>query len=575
MSIARTSEEPAVEDRHGRLIDNLAALDTHQPVLAERLRWPVESDHVRFDAEGGAYYRLHGDELPLSLSPTDPTGFRPGASLAFGVGVGDHLELLLSAAPSVRWMAWDRDPWLLRLALMRRDWRPEIERGTLRFALGADLVDLAGTFAPDAVVEHPLLGAVYHRERRLLHEGMGNPTACVCAGTLYVDSLVEELRRRGYGVYTLDATRLSTDECRYALERLAPALVASINYVNGMAEFCEAAGIDYLCWEIDPSIEALTPITTPIPRTRIFTYRRAQVAAYRAAGFPHVDYLALAGDLELRRPLDLDAADTARFGAPVSFVGASLTPNLPGFRRLFNDLHAAWEAARGARCEPAILARRAAIRFEALLAGQRTDPARFRIPELLEDQCPGFRDWVARHTDRPPVELLLGEVATAEKRRRYVEGLARFGIRVWGDPGWQSPEIDYRGPAGHRDELTKIYNGSAINLDIGRLYQNEIATMRIFDCMACGGFVLAEASAALAELFEVGVEIETYADFDELARKIERYLADPDQARAIAARGRDAVVARHAFSDRVGVMLAALTGVRDTRCGRATGGEPA
>lgn len=40
--------------------------------------------------------------------------------------------------------------------------------------------------------------------------------------------------------------------------------------------------------------------------------------------------------------------------------------------------------------------------------------------------------------------------------------------------------------------------------------------MQIFDIMACGGFVLADYSRELDEIFEIGREVETYRTIDEL-----------------------------------------------------------
>jgi spore maturation protein CgeB len=81
--------------------------------------------------------------------------------------------------------------------------------------------------------------------------------------------------------------------------------------------------------------------------------------------------------------------------------------------------------------------------------------------------------------------------------------------------------------------------------------------MRVFDVLACGGFVLAERSEALAELFEIGVEVDCYANADELEAKVELYLREPERARAIAVRGREAVQRRHTVAARVRHMLAA------------------
>ena len=114
--------------------------------------------------------------------------------------------------------------------------------------------------------------------------------------------------------------------------------------------------------------------------------------------------------------------------------------------------------------------------------------------------------------------------------------------------------MTYRGPAGHYADLNTIYCASRINpiKDIGQL---DIVTMRNFDILACGGFVLAERSTDLEKLFDIGKEIACYATQAELAQEVAHYLAHPEEARAIADAGRRAVLERHTISQRVGHML--------------------
>ena len=57
---------------------------------------------------------------------------------------------------------------------------------------------------------------------------------------------------------------------------------------------------------------------------------------------------------------------------------------------------------------------------------------------------------------------------------------------------------------------------------------------------------------------EEGVELECYTDLQELLEKAEHYSSNPDQASAIAARGRQAVLERHTIAGRVAEMLQAI-----------------
>ncbi|HUT43969.1 MAG TPA: glycosyltransferase, partial [Desulfobacterales bacterium] len=153
-----------------------------------------------------------------------------------------------------------------------------------------------------------------------------------------------------------------------------------------------------------------------------------------------------------------------------------------------------------------------------------------------------------------------GEIAAAEKRTNYIANLGSLGVKVWGDDGWMNTEqygVKYMGSAGHTFEINKIYSASSINVDINRLYQMDIIPMRVFDIMACGGFVLAEYSKELSNIFEIGKEVETYSTLDELVSKATYYLDHESEALEIAKRGRGAVLKNHTISGRVKYMLKA------------------
>jgi len=544
------------------LTRNLLALRDTQLSIFERVHLPVEGDHLARDERGRWVYHLNQSAFELGLSAeelaarvelalSERTADAP--LLLFGLGTGDLLEALLERAPGARIVAWDRDPWVLRQVLIARDWSEAIESGALRFALNADLIELALSEEPWCVVDHPLLGRVYHHERRLLDEGVSEKRALLAVGSLFVDSVADALRALGYSVFSYDVKRLAAEELALVLRQYRPQLLAGINYVHGLAEFCERHSLDYLCWEIDPATDVPSREADSTTHTRIFTYRAANVPLFRRAGFEHVEYLPLAADPARRRPVVLDEVERERYVAPVSFVGTSLCAGVEEFRRAFVASHAAW------RPGSEELARAC---FAELVAAQREDLATFLVPEHLERRLPGFREFCRRNGLQDPV-LLVAEVSAAEKRLNYVAALSEAGVQVWGDPGWKMLEphgVRWRGPALHETDVPLIYNASTINLDIGRLYQSDIVTMRIFDILACGGFVLAEHSVALEELFEIGDEIESYRTLDELREKVAHYLADPDEARFIAERGRRAVLTRHVIAERVRYMVERVAG---------------
>jgi spore maturation protein CgeB len=378
----------------------------------------------------------------------------------------------------------------------------------------------------------------------------------ICAGGLFVDDVSKALEGFGYTLYSLDVKRLSVEEISLAIRRFKPLVAFAVNYTNGLAELFESHGVDLICWEVDPATDQPKPISTGSDCAYIFTYRRANVEDFVNAGFNNVEHLPLAADIEKRSPTQLLPEEHDIYDAPLSFVGSSMLDNATSFRNIFLSQYKSY---RGGS-EDAV--KEAEQRLEEVLSMQRQDFSVYVIPDFLEKHFSGFVSYLLELPEAHDPFILVGEIAAAEKRINYIANLSSLGVKVWGDDGWRSAEqygVKYMGNAGHTFEINKIYGASGINVDINRLFQMDIIPMRIFDIMACGGFVLAEYSRELAGIFEIGKEIETYRTFDELASKAAYYLDHKSEALKIVGRGMDAVRKNHRISTRVEHMLKVCT----------------
>jgi spore maturation protein CgeB len=74
---------------------------------------------------------------------------------------------------------------------------------------------------------------------------------------------------------------------------------------------------------------------------------------------------------------------------------------------------------------------------------------------------------------------------------------------------------------------------------------------RVFDALACGGFVISDRVAGMDEL--LGDAVPTFDTEEELRELIARYLADPDERSRLARAGMEAVRAHHSFDARARV----------------------
>ncbi|HKR62467.1 MAG TPA: glycosyltransferase [Thermoanaerobaculia bacterium] len=144
-------------------------------------------------------------------------------------------------------------------------------------------------------------------------------------------------------------------------------------------------------------------------------------------------------------------------------------------------------------------------------------------------------------------------------RRALVRELEEHGVRVttfgsgWSGAGWAKDPVD-------------VFNRSRINLGMGGIEYSESLTNvkgRDFEVPGTGGgMYLTTFNPDLALHFHVGEEIVCYRNRDELVELIRWYLAHPDEADAIAERGRARSLREHRWLHRYEKMLRAF-GVLD------------
>jgi spore maturation protein CgeB len=557
----------------GCLKANLRALALQSATLCERVCAGVESSHIEImtSISGGPTACLkHGSRMLLhcsrdpakeALDAVEALGLQDGQTvLCLGLGLGYYLDALLKRSnPCQPVVAYERDPWLLRLTLSRFDFVRDILSGRVQFLLGTDLARIHSDTGSLFMWPHPVLGTLYEEERSFLGSlpSGQRQRAMVAAGGLFVKDVVDCLTENRIQVLSWDSGIVSREETLHQIKVFDPHFLLSVNYRHDLPEICEALGIPLIIWEIDPTIEKLQPGKYELSRTRIHTYRKSHVARYRKAGFRNVEYLPLASNPNRRHRLDLSDAEREHYGADVSFVGSSMTPQAEDLFHLYQQLsQKGLSRACPSGSPPDFLEL-----WNSALNLQRQSPDRCVIEEHFESAL-GLHGMERLVTDDEGRLLDLvfcpAEAAAARRRLQVLSMLEPFKVKLWGDDGWVPgiPEhIRYCGPAGHFRELTLIYNASSINLDINRIYQKDIVTMRVFDVLACGAFLLADHSDDLEELFDVETEVVAYHSIEELPKLVEHFLLNHQEREQVATAGCQRVLRDHTMQKRIQQML--------------------
>ncbi|MFC1809213.1 glycosyltransferase [Candidatus Omnitrophota bacterium] len=196
----------------------------------------------------------------------------------------------------------------------------------------------------------------------------------------------------------------------------------------------------------------------------------------------------------------------------------------------------------------------------------------------VREFMPGFPLWIMSHLDGIKKEkdvVFLGNWTEFqhEKRNRYIEYIVQYiksnnypfscSLYMGGDiatiPSNVS-ESNYGNRFGIDMYKTmcagKIVfdgRGSIRLLDGENTYDlacNETANIRIFEAAGSGAFLLTEYHDNLNNYFKVGEEIETYANKDELIKKIHFYLDHPDERDTIAQQGQKRCHKDHSMKER-------------------------
>ena len=161
-------------------------------------------------------------------------------------------------------------------------------------------------------------------------------------------------------------------------------------------------------------------------------------------------------------------------------------------------------------------------------------------------------------------------IATHTKyKEKVLHGLLglRPGMKltVWGNQWRQrctSPRVKQliKGDPLVGDSYAKGICGAKINLALlsGKVQgssRGDETTTRTYEIPACGGFMLHERSPELMELYKEGEEVACFSSPQELAEKIDYYLAHPEDRDVIAGAGHRRCVPAYSYDNRMAEIL--------------------
>lgn len=340
----------------------------------------------------------------------------------------------------------------------------------------------------------------------------------------------------------------------------ALAFVFSINFFPAVSYTCERLRVPYVCWSVDAPVPELFSNALKNSYNRIFLFDRAQYDFFSPINPSCIHYLPLATNVKRweQAVLAMTDEDYETYGADVSFVGSLYTEKCR-----YDKLLQMPETSISLYTQGFV---------DGLIESQLKIYGCNLIPDNLTDRVireiaaadPGFYKGEDTYgdTDRYLVaHQYIGMKLAAVERERTLNRLARhFNVTLYTRSDVSSlPDIHCRGGVSTLTEMPKVFQASKINLNMTIRPIETGLSLRVWDILGCGGFLLTNYQSEIPDFFEIGKDLETYESMEELEQKIQYYLAHEEERVEIAINGYEKVARHHTYEIRLAQMLKVLT----------------
>jgi len=154
-----------------------------------------------------------------------------------------------------------------------------------------------------------------------------------------------------------------------------------------------------------------------------------------------------------------------------------------------------------------------------------------------------------------PVSFVGNDIRGPIVNQRYFVPALPFGLVIYGNKVWSEPLQKVCVGKLPMPDLPKLYSSSLINLNahIEEHIELDTINLRIYDILACGGFILSDRVDSLQAIFGDAV-VCTTGNEDEWA-KLVLYLADGDERQRRSQEGRKIVLSDHTYANRMETLI--------------------
>lgn len=355
------------------------------------------------------------------------------------------------------------------------------------------------------------------------------------------------------------------------------AFIFSINFFPAISYTCSHFKIPYVCWSVDSPVPELFSNALKNEWNRIFLFDKAQYEFFHPVNPEHIFYLPLATNVKRweRVILSMTENDFTKYGADVSFVGSLYNEKCKydTLLRAQSDTSVACSAITcNKKNDVNVISPYTQGFVDGLIEAQLkvygynfiSDNLTERVIREIAAADPDFYHGSDTYADTDHylvAHQYIGIKLASVERIRTLNRLAkRFSVTLYTNSD-VSPlsGVDCRRGISTLHEMPKVFHASKINLNMTMRPIETGLSLRIWDVLGCGGFLLTNYQAEIPDYFEIGKDLETYESMEELEQKVQYYLAHEEERLEIAINGYEKVAGFHTYEARLAEMIRILS----------------
>ena len=325
--------------------------------------------------------------------------------------------------------------------------------------------------------------------------------------------------------------------------------VVSVNYWPVLAKICWKEGVKYIAWSYDspvdvPDIKASLGYET----NYIFLFDRAESERYRQQGYTNVYHLPLAVNTERLDQALVSAGQRQQYGAEISMLGEMYRSPLQDLLQMLPDYEKGYLSS--------------VVQAQLRIYGANL------VRELVDDAFMAkmnevFVQNIGKGLQKTAVQIWMAKQVTHIERYLLMEILSEdYQVKLFSSR--EEPEltkVHWEGSAGYFDEMPYVFKSSKININATLRCIETGIPLRALDIIGCGGFLLSNYQAELAEYFVDGEEIVLYQSIEDAVMKCDYYLKHQEERERIARNGYEKVKQEFTYEKRLGTIFKTVFGL--------------